>query len=390
MPYIAGSVVMIVFLIEIIRAILRPESRINGHYSFQKYASHIVIFAIMIGLGEVVQAYLFTTNPTVFDGTFGTALMLGLSYISLFLLLDFFLLLASMLGGKTDMETLACGSLTIWLVIIIMKANFGVWTVGYWVAEGVLAASVAVFPIILLFYYISENERATLMESNMAIYSRFVTEQIRSHHHEAINSLETMVQESGFDDKRLDSISKTLQEVSLAEELTRNMCSVLENGRFAEEALEPLDLVDAIIIAMERLIQDKESLPQIKINRERGACYVIANSLLIDTFEKLLEGVSRHIGIIRTLDISISQEASDVQPSWHTTFTIEAVTQDVRKSEFLFEKYTLGAWETIPSFAFTYRLVKLFNGKISIRSIVGASTQLWLEIKVRLPSTPSI
>ncbi|MFW9921081.1 MAG: hypothetical protein ACFFED_15880 [Candidatus Thorarchaeota archaeon] len=389
-PYISGSIVSIIFLVSAVRQILNPNQRTIKSYELSRFGYLAVIFGTMMILGEIIQKMLFDIFPEVFTGQFGTALMLGLSYISLFILLDFFLLLAGSSGGRITFDTLAVGSLSIWLVITIMKANFSVWTVGYWAAESVLAISFLTFPILLLYYFLAEYRQNIVMETNATIYSKFLTRRIGTHHGTAIDALENMTKESTLNDKRLESISFALQEVSFAEELTQTMASVLEENRFDSRSMEAMDLVDIIIVAVDRLIEHDKELPQIKINKERGSCYVIGNSLLVDTFQKLFEGVIQRIGNVRGLDIQIAQEKFDIKPSWHTDLTIEVTSQDASKSKLLFDRYTKREWTMVPELAFCYRLIQLFGGKISAESILGASTQLWLIVKITLPSTPAI
>lgn len=389
-PYISGSVITIGFLISALRQILKPSELVRDTYSSTKYAYLAMLFIIMNILGEIIQKFLFDNFPTIFTGVFGTSLMLALSYASLALLLDFFLLLASLSGSKISFDSLAVGSLSIWLVIVIMKANFSVWTAGYWAAESVLAISILVFPLLLMYYFTIERDRLTVMEVNATIYSRFLAERIRGHHELAIDTLEMMTKESNIDEKRLEGVSSVLQEISVAEELTRAMSSVLQENRFRTDIMEPLDLVDVIIVAVERLIQRDKSLPQIRINKERGACYVIGNSLLVDTFQKMLEGIIQRIGNIRGLDIDIAQQKEDIRPAWHTTLTIEVVSQDAARVKYLFDRYTTNEWTIVPELAFANRLIRLFYGAIEAESVLGASSQLWLIFKIRLPSTPAV
>lgn len=88
--------------------------------------------------------------------------------------------------------------------------------------------------------------------------------------------------------------------------------------------------------------------------------------------------------------MAISQESSDVRPTWHTSLTIEVVSQNDIKTIFFYDRYTTGDWNSVPEISFAYCLFHLFGGIIDTESIVGASSQLWLVVRIELASTPAV
>jgi hypothetical protein len=389
-PYIASSIISIPLLLSAIRRILKPSDDEEKLSPKGFVAIYGVAFVAMIQFGEALQASLFHEYPLVFTGQFGTALMLGLSYVSLFLLLYFFLLLASYSGGAITFDSLATGSLTLWLVIVILKGNFSVWTMGYWAAEVLLAFTVAVFPIGLMRFYLAEDRRNQLRQYDALISSKFLIDRIMQHHAKAIDVLDLMLKTGASEQRQLDSISMVLQEVARGEDLAKNMRPVLVQDKVAEDALEPVDLVDVLIESLEASQVFVDPPSQIKTNRERGACYVTGNSLLNDVFEMLLKGVLQRIGRIQFAEIQLSQANSDLWSTWHTALTLEIFATEATKMRSLFERYTKGYWAVIPEFGFAKRFITLFRGTIQAESLVGSQTQVFLVFRIALPAAPAI
>lgn len=363
-PYIFGTFISAVMLSISIRRILAPSADRGSPGSLPLFILWIIICASFMIFAEYVRLQLLNFFTSSFLDILGNAIMLGLSYITLFALLTYFMLIAGSSGGELSLDTMTAGLTSIWVITVILKVNYADYTAGWWTAEVLMIIAVAFLPLALLRMYLVDIQRKQELEKQATLYSRFLSTRIASFQTPAIDILESVSMDPTMSDEKLQSVSKALADIARANEFAKCMESIIVGERFSPELLEPTDLVDAIMNGLSKLTDQESSFtPLVYMNMKKGEAFVCANDLLVDAFQSLFLGILNRIGKTNLVNIEIrSQKENDSQKFWISQITIEVESSEALQKKALFDRYTKGDYSEVLEFAYTRRLVQLFGG----------------------------
>ncbi len=385
-PYIIGTIVTLVFLSIANRRILGKSVTRKYESSLRLYIGLVFLFISVVIFGLVIQSVLTSLYPSVFNAVPGIALMLSLSFFSLYTLVNLLLSIASEYAGEITFDGLAAGATSIWIVTIILKANFSIYTVGWWAAEAVTAISSVLLPFFLILFYLDQNREAKLLRSRSSVLSELVIESIGKHHAQAMNPLDELSKDVSLNEKRLDGVSRAIAEIARADELSRILGVLVYGDKFENSTLEPMDLVESTKRGFARAFTE-DGMPKRDLQFETREVYlVLANSLLLEVFEYLFSGVYNRIGPIESISIDIEKFQDDRSHMLKCSITMETLCSDVDLKCELFDRYTQGEFLGAIEFAYAKRLINLFDGEIFAYSIKLGPQQLSSVFEILLPS----
>jgi hypothetical protein len=385
-PYIFGTFISAVMLSVSIRRILSPPTDKDGLRTAPLFILWIITCAIMIIFGEYLRLQLLNFFTSSFLDILGNAIMLCLSYITLFALLNYFMLIAGISGGELSIDTMTAGLTSVWVITVILKVNYADYTTGWWTAEAVMVIAVAFLPLTLLRMYLIDLQRKQELEKQATLYSRFLSTRIASLQTPAIDILESVSMDPTMSDEKLKSVSQALADIARANEFAKCMESIIVGERFSPQLLESIDLVDAIMNGLSKLTDQEPSFtPLVYMNMKKGEAFVRANDFLVDAFQSVFQGILKRIGKTNLVNIEIlSQMEDDSQQFWTSQITIELESGDAFQKKALFDRYTKGESSEVMEFSYARRLVQLFGGIVRFEAAILQENAIVITITVSL------
>jgi hypothetical protein len=390
-PYIFGVLISSIMLTISIRRILKPSEDRGNDTSALLYIMWIFLCAIALFIAEYIRLQLLNFFTSSFLDILGNAIMLGLSYVTLFVILNYFILIAGVSGGELSLDTITAGLTSLWVVIVILKVNYADYTVGWWAAELLMVIAVAALPLALLRMYLVDTQRKQEIEKQSAIYSQYLSDRISTLQTSVIDTLDSMSMDPSLSETRLDSVSKALANLARANEFAKYMESIIAGYRFTLDLVEPIDLVDAIMSSLAKLRDQEPSFtPLVYMNKRKGESFVIANDFLLDAFQSVFDGILKRIGKTDLVNIEISSKKINSNQFWVSRITIEVETTEIHQKKALFDRYTKGDYSGVLEFAYAKRLVDLFGGSIQYEATIFQEPSIAITIMIVLPASGEI
>jgi hypothetical protein len=384
-PYIFGTAISAIILTISIKRILAPPTDRSRLTSGKPYILWIFILVILILIGEYVRILFLNFLAISFLNMLSKAILLGLSYVTLFAFLNYFILIAGVSGGEISLDTMTASLSALWVIIVILKSNFTDWTAGWWAAEAVIAIAVTILPLVLLRMYLFNIQRKGDIEQQAALYSQFLSTSIVSLQSTVIDSLESVSMDPTLSDTRLESISKALAEIARANEFAKHMESIIVGDRFTPDLVESIDLVDVIMNGLTKLTDREQSFtPLVYMNKKKGEAFVLANDLLLDAFQSVFGGILKRIGKMDLINIEISSKKDNTQRFWTSQITIEVESAEAQQKKALFDRYTKGDYSEVLEFAYARRLVQLFGGSVHYEAAMFQEHAIVITIRIVL------
>jgi len=383
-PYISGGIVAALTLFIAVRRVLNPTKRMFGTIA-RLYAVGIILAPLFIIGSEYIRSEIVLGVLGLSEGVIGAAMMLALSYLSLYALLMYITLRAGASGGIFGIDTIGAGLSTIWVIVVILKANFGYATPGWWVAEIIMLVSTASFSIILLTVYLVESQRSERLVPRVVAYSKLLSETIVYHQKTAIDSLSQMTMESEIDEAKLDSIATILTDISRANEHAKYLDTVISGERFHENDLEPMYLRDAIDLALSRSNIPDTVRWKGEEKEEVHTCLVMANHLLIDLFYNIFQGITKRIGTLEFAEVDLCNDIDESSPLCKIVLDMIVRVDDVDEVLGLLRRYMTHSPLDVIEFAYMKRLTELFGGSIEWKTDVSSRESIFLTMIVGLP-----
>ncbi|TFG31423.1 hypothetical protein EU528_06335 [Candidatus Thorarchaeota archaeon] len=388
-PYVCGAFVSAIVIPMSVRRTLNPQ-KAKPRKLTPVFIGAIIFSIGIIATGEVIRLLILGVFEVSVEAAISTAIMLSLSYVSLFALLTYVLLLSSASGGRLSFNSLGAGLVSIWLVITILKANYDTWTIGWWSAEVTMVLAIIVFTLILVRLFIIESNRAVKREKRAIAFSRFLSEQIALHQTAAIDSLSSISMDSTTGDSVLSSVSNAMSDISRANELSDYMELFIAGGEFEEGKIGPVSLRDSLYSALEcvGLTSTKDSvqvgggIQSIELRMEQD-CSVRANSFLVDAFQYVLQGIINRIG--RFKDVSINIRESEVPDNYCVCeMNIEVYVEEPDNILGLFERYIeRGSLDAI-ELAYSKSIIRLLGGSMSLRATKTGGKIVSIVVSIQL------
>ena len=388
-PYVCGAIASAIVIPMSVRRTLNPQSQKKRNFTVV-YSLTLFTSLSMIILGEALRLQILGIFASTTVSAIDTAIMLSLSYISLFALLTYILLLSSASGGRLSFESLGAGLISIWIVITILKANYDTWTIGWWSAEIIMVLSIITFTLILVRLFIIDMNRAERRERRAIAFSKFLSEIISKHQMAAIDSLSDISMDTTTGDTTLSAVSKAMSDISRANELSMYIDALISGDEFDDGQMEPISLRDSIYSALENAglsstvdsVQIGEGVQSIELKMEQD-CSIRANSFLVDAFQFFFVGISKRLGSFNTISININECDSPIN------HCLCEMKMDIHVEEpdcvlGLFERYTdRGSLDAV-ELAYSKRIIRLLGGTMLIHATKSGNDSVSIVVNFQL------
>ncbi|MGY5880058.1 MAG: hypothetical protein RTV31_07390 [Candidatus Thorarchaeota archaeon] len=388
-PYVVGAVASTIVITLAVRRTLNPQSQKKRNLTRVYSLTALFSVSIMI-IGEVMRNLVVGILGLATGSAIGTAIMLSLSYVSLFAILTYVLLLTSASGGRLSFNSLGAGLISVWIVITILKANYDAWTIGWWSAEIIMILSITTFTLILVRLFIIDANRAERRERRAIAFSKFLSEIISTHQAAAIDSLSDISMDATTGDTILSAVSNAMSDISRANELSTSIEAFISGDEFEEDQLGPVSLRDSIYSALENAglsstadsVTVGDTVQSIELKMEQD-CSIHANSFLVDAFQYILAGISKRIGSFNAISINIDESG---EPVHHCIceMKMEVHVEEPDDVLGLFERYVgRGSLDAV-ELAYSKRIVRLLGGTISMFATKSGEKSVTIVVSTQL------
>ncbi|MHA1771590.1 MAG: hypothetical protein ACTSYL_10760 [Candidatus Thorarchaeota archaeon] len=383
-PYITGSVIATLLLIFAYKNTFSPRLSENLCRSKLFFGIMTIVFVFLLALAQFIRDLIFQLLPNLSQATFvqsalATSFMISFSYLSLFALLNLFFALITMSGGKFTFDTNIASLSAIWVVVVILRANFAIWSTGWWLTEFLLYATAMSCIMIVLKRYVYEVKITKEFEERVLIQKELLSTNLLSQIQTVAKSIELLGRTEDID-TRLDIMSQALSDLSRAESITQNIDILLSEESFSPVTLLPVDLVDVLKF----VFTPKYCGCAPDISQVRGEHFVLANDLLVDAISNVIGLIVARIGSINSANIELTQRPGDDLTYVVASMDLTVLTKDATKKQNLLLRYTGTTPHEAVEIAYARRLISLFGGSIMISPNTLDESNLSIKIEISL------
>ncbi|MEM4734300.1 MAG: hypothetical protein QXS20_01165 [Candidatus Thorarchaeota archaeon] len=366
-PYVVGGLISVMMLYTTNLRLLKMAPSRSMVLEGRAVGVGILIVVGVIIASEYAWWEVVARVPGLYQTSIGEAMMLSLGLLSLFVLLNFVMLLVLMSKGRITVDYVGALSSTVWIAIIIMKANFTDYTPGWWSAEILLLAATILFPLILLATYLRERRESDQLRDRLGLYLRLVGEEIADEHRSSIEKLDWLSRRPNMTNGDLSAISEALSSVTRADDLFTIMSSFLTEAPLSEEKLETLDVAKCLTTAIEMIQPNLQfELPSVVMKCPPGGCLVNANAMLSHAFSRLVIGVVNRLGSPDRMEVEISGTEMNGKQAWMTSVTFQIRTSHLELKRELVRRYSVEGMRVAPEFALAQRLIEMIHGDLQL------------------------
>ena len=388
-PYISGAVVSVILIAMSVKSILNPYKMKDRRWPPIFVLAFILSF-VLIGVSEILRTYVLSITGLTLSTTIDAGMMLSFGYLSMFVILIYGLLVSSASGGRLSFDSLGAGLATIWVVITIIKVNYEMWTIGWWSAEIVLIVSIIVYLIIVVRFYLNEVNKSTTRENVAIAFSSYLSGLVASHQSAAIDSLSDISKDTTISDSALNTVSNALSDISRANELSQHMDIFVSGREFQDGQIGPISIKDSLssgldnagLASAKQFVVVQEEGQSIELKMEKD-CLVLGNSFLIDAFQNLLLGISRHIGPFDNISIKIRGSTTD-DSLCKVEMNLSINVEDSDNALELFERYIREGSLSAIEIAYSKRIFSLFGGSMDIKAMKKGEKIISAEVSIQL------
>jgi len=365
-PYIVGSIVTIVLLPLAVRWLQDPKW-IRRRQMPTRMLSLIAIFTlVMVFVGQQIQTFLESTVVGIQGSPLGRSFLLTMNLLIIFAFLYLELLQIRSSRGRITLEVIVLGFLALWIVPLILKGIYLVWTVGWWAAEIFLLLALTFGPAVIGMLYMRELNRAERTQQRATLYADLLVHDI-SNYHQAVVVCLGLLKENLSDVRALGMIEDADQQLTRADHLIRNVrrLGMIDDMRL--ESLRPIDMVAVIENAFEVVARQQPTEGQyFYVSRKRNQCFILANDFFMDIMLNLFRNSIVYANDEVHLEVEIDPLERQGRDYWvmHVSDHSRGIDPERRKG--LFERYMDGAQGTGLGLSVVKALVDVFEGEITV------------------------
>ncbi len=314
MPYIIGSIIASLVLYIAYRAAFSPRLSVVQFRPKWFYIMAIAIFILILVFAEFVRFQLFQAFPDFAHDSFvqsalAPTIMLVFSYFTLFGMLSLFFVLISLHGGRFTFDTNLANISVVWVIVVLLRANFSVWTTGWWMTDFLLYLTAVGCILYLIKVHVDEvriredYQERILIQKEVLLKDLLSEIQMVEDHIEALGRTNEM-------DSRLDIVSRALSQLSHAESIAQRINAVLTESVIASSDLVPMDFAE--ICKTELTTERVGCTPTFTGSLKE--CTILANDLLVDAIHKVMEFLVNRIGLLNELAVEFSHNLDSETP----------------------------------------------------------------------------
>jgi signal transduction histidine kinase len=365
-PYIVGSVVMIVLLPIAVRWGQDPKWAQRKTVPTRTLLMIVVFTLILVFVGQLIQTVLESAVTGLQGSPFGRSFLLTTNLLIIFAFMYLELSYIRSSRGRITLDVVVLGFLALWIVPIILKGIYLVWTAGWWAAEIFLLLALAFGPAVLGMLYMRELNRAEKTQQRATLYADLLAHDI-SNYHQAVLVCLGLLKENLSDVKALGIVEDADQQLTRADHLIRNVrrLGMIDDMRL--ETLRPIDMVAFIENAFELVARHEPSEGQyFYVSRKRNQCFILANDFFMDIMLNLFRNSIEYANDEVHVEVEIDPLERHGRDYWvvHVSDRSRGIEPQRRVS--LFERYMDGAQGTGLGLSVVKALVDAFEGEITV------------------------
>ncbi|UCE09956.1 MAG: HAMP domain-containing histidine kinase [Candidatus Thorarchaeota archaeon] len=322
-PYVVGSLLTLPLLYLAIRWTHQfSEGRTRMLPSSSVLIGFILLFVTIL-IGEITNQLVLQRYGELSGHPASNAILLASNLLAMFAFTYLVLLLAREAKGSLTIEIYVVGFLSMWVIPNVLKSYYPRWTPGWWVSEILIFIGLLVGPGLLGLLYARAMREAEESHSRASLYADLMMHDITNYNQMTMTALELLGAEGVPDEVRERLARDARQIISLSEQLISNVRLLSRTESHEERTLEPMDLVLAVVGALDDVTQEVGSENvRVQFKPERHQAYVMANENLIHVFINLLIDSLQHPPEKKTISVEISPSTVNGQDWWQVRFGV--------------------------------------------------------------------
>ena len=377
-PYIMGAIASTILLVIAYRLTLVPRKISVTEYSKLRGILVILLSLSAIILVEVIHIIGGLLVPEYMHSRIAMSLLFVFNFIALYALLNFSFVLVTLQGKALSLDTVSTSFATVWIIVGLLRANFTIWTIGWWMSNVMLIMAACAGAIFVLHQYAQLSVHRQDLEERLEIQRQLLSPELCSTL-ELVSDLVERGISSDTEESRLKIISKSLSGLSRTEILLQGI-----NAVFFEQVQKqaPLRTVDTQEIIKIIVPPDRYGCEP-TVETPKGTCLMSVNGLLIDAIQKLLD-VILNVGKVQSIAFVITPPDSTANVC-DILMKARISTEHPHEKQELLQRYTgTSAHEKI-EVAYANRILALFNCGFQL-SMEARDDVLSVELRMTLPS----
>jgi hypothetical protein len=288
-PITIGSLLTIALLYLTIRWTRTPPIRL------EKVPSAIQLLLVILGIvgaiefGEFVNQVAIGIWPSLGPSPWSSIIIVGSNLFIMFAFAYIIFLLAEGSRGTPPVELYVLLFLNMWILPNTLKAYYVAWTPGWWISEVLLFIGLLAGPPLLIWLYVRSMHQVEDSHRRANMYADLLMHDVSNYNQMMMMSLELLGSHDLTDEKRKRLADDGRQVISFSEQLISNVRLLSEADNMTLSELQPTNLVDTIVSALDiftRRIGSGELI--VEFQPEEYEAYVMANDLLVHIFLNIL------------------------------------------------------------------------------------------------------
>ena len=365
-PYIVGSILTIVLLPITVRWGQNPKWAQRKQTPTRTFFLVVIFTLVLVFVAQLIQTVLESTVTGLQASPFGRSFLLTTNLLIIFAFMYLELSYIRSSRGRITLDVIVLGFLALWIVPIILKGIYFVWTAGWWAAEIFLLLALAFGPAVLGMLYMRELNRAERTQQRATLYADLLAHDI-SNYHQAVLVCLGLLKENLSDMKALGIIEDADQQLTRADHLIRNVrrLGMIDDMRL--ESLKPIDMVAMIENAFEIVSRYEPSEGQyFYVSRKRNQCFILANDFFLDIMLNLFRNSIEYASDEVHVEVEIDPLERHGRDYWVVHISDHSRGIEPQRRSNLFERYMDGAQGTGLGLSVVKALVDAFEGEITV------------------------
>ncbi|NHI87956.1 MAG: hypothetical protein EAX87_00450 [Candidatus Thorarchaeota archaeon] len=316
-PITVGSLLTIGLLYLTIRWTRTPPIKL------EKVPSAIQLLLVILGLvgaielGEIVNQVAIGIWPSIGTSPLSSIVIVGSNLFIMFAFAYIIFMLAEGSKGKPPVELYVLFFLNMWILPNTLKGYYVAWTPGWWISEVLLFVGLLAGPPLLIWLYVRSMHQVEDSHRRANMYADLLMHDVSNYNQMMMMSLELLGSNDLTNEKRKRLAEDGRQVISFSEQLISNVRLLSEADNLKLSELQPTNLVDTIVSALDiftRRIGSGELI--VEFQSEEYDAYVMANDLLVHIFLNILYSALECRKRGETVRIAIHEAEYSGQSYW--------------------------------------------------------------------------
>jgi signal transduction histidine kinase len=366
--YILTGIIVVIWLLQALRWLYHPPTQRQHSKMVWWTAGYSAVMLIIILGGVWLQTSLDILFHWVDLKLIYRSVLLGVCFVSIFLVTYLFLLFLQVSKGKMTMGIVVLGTVNLWVIANMIRVNFVDWTAGWWVAQFVLLFGFMMGPATLGRLYLSTLESSEQERKRATLYADILIHDLRNYHTVIQSSLDLLALAQDASEV-IDEVTDQMQlAIDRANRLITNVRSLELAQSLQPKDLVRTDLVAVINEAWEHVLNNDDDTIEFQINRKVGDCFVQGNNLLLEVFINLFRNALKYSEDVKRVHIDIQPVKLDNKQCWEIRVTDWGKGIPPEQMPKLFTRYSEGAKGLGLGLSVVKSLVDAFHGSISVEN----------------------